>query len=370
MKAFSIPLLLGVATALVWANIAPENYSELFGRGTTLHFISNDVFMVFFFGLAAADITRSALPGGSLYPPSRAINPLFATLGGILGPVAVFFLYIYCTGATGFEQGWAIPTATDIAIAWAIARLAFGNTHPAVSFLLLLAIVDDAIGLVIIAVFYPDGNIQPYYLLLLIVAIAIAWLLRRNNVSNYWFYLILPGSISWIGLYLSHLHPALALVPIVPFMPTKLKPRKTTEATESSNINVLHLFEENLRVPIEFGLFIFALVNAGAPISNIGHPTWAILIALCLGKPLGVFIIGFFADKVGFRIPEGMSYKNLLLTGFISGIGLTVALFISDVAFRGETSNVVGNSAKMGALLSLLIAPIVLIVVKLRKKSP
>ena len=147
--------------------------AKVLGHPLTVHFLINGMFMVFFFGIAAKEITDSVLPGGALNPPNKAVNPLMATIGGILGPVGVYFLLtaVLYGGTDNFSEvanGWGIPTATDIALAWLVARIVFGSHHSAVNFLLLLAVADDAIGLGIIAVFYPDPNhpVEPVWLLL------------------------------------------------------------------------------------------------------------------------------------------------------------------------------------------------------------
>ena len=180
-----MPLIAGVVIGFLAANINPHLYEMLvefnpfgehasvFGHELTLHFIINTMFMCLFFGIAAKEITQSTLPGGVLNPLRRAINPLIGTLGGIFGPAGLYLLlaWIFYGGTESFSavaNGWAIPTATDIALAWLVARLVFGPLHPAVNFLLLLAVADDAIGLGIIAIFYPDPlhPVQPVWLLL------------------------------------------------------------------------------------------------------------------------------------------------------------------------------------------------------------
>jgi len=186
LQEYSIPLIIGVVAALVWANIHFDSYYKLvefdfwnfgqgpflddghghdkndfyiFGKHITVHFLINEVFMVFFFGIAAKEITESILPGGALNPIPKAINPLMGTLGGVFGPVGLFILLavLFYGGsedlgvmypAEGVLGGWAIPTATDIALAWLVARVIFGNRHPAVNFLLLLAVADDAIDVI------------------------------------------------------------------------------------------------------------------------------------------------------------------------------------------------------------------------------
>ncbi|MBI3598862.1 MAG: Na+/H+ antiporter NhaA, partial [Nitrospirae bacterium] len=155
---YSERLIEGVVIALVWAN---TDYASLhnflhwspFGEQSFLnfHFLINEILMVFFFGIATKEITQACLPGGALNPIKKAVNPLLGTFGGVIGPVCVYFLFVRITGNNALARGWAIPTATDIALAWLVARLVFGEGHPAISFLLLLAIADDGIGLAIIA---------------------------------------------------------------------------------------------------------------------------------------------------------------------------------------------------------------------------
>ncbi len=187
--------------------IAGESHEEeaWWKHYATMHFLINDIFMVIFFGIAAKEITESCLPGGALNPPSKAINPLLGTIGGVLGPVAVFFLLNSdaVMGQEAWHNGWGIPTATDIALAWLVARLVFGTGHPAIAFLLLLAVADDGIGLGIIAIFYPDP-LHPtewFNAIWVVPAMAIAYGLRRMNVRSWWPYILIGGGLSWWGLF-------------------------------------------------------------------------------------------------------------------------------------------------------------------------
>lgn len=372
---FSVPLLVGVAVAMLGANLAPELYHHavewepfghysLLGHHVTLHFLVNDLFMVLFFGIAAKEITESALPGGSLNPISKAINPLFATLGGVFGPIAVFFLGLFALETVGVydvdsgaSRGWGIPTATDIALAWMVARAVFGKGHPAIDFLLLLAIADDAIGLGIIAIFYGDPAHPAEVLPLAWVAagVALAGGMRLLKVNTWYPYVLLAGPIAWYGLMEAHLHPALALVPIVPLIPG---PKTDTglfveedevDLSHHGHHSPLHLFEHQLKPVVDFGLFFFAFANAGVAMSGVGPMTALIFASLLVGKTVGITFFSLTAHKLGFSLPQGMDLRDLVMSGYIAGLGLTVALFVSAAAF---TDPVLQGEAKMGALFS------------------
>lgn len=359
LREFSIPLLAGVVVAVVWANINPSGYQTFnttpFFGGLSFHFVSNELFMVFFFALAAVEITQSCLPGGDLNPFSKAINPLLGTLGGVIGPVVVYLCLNSVIGAPELRNGWGIPTATDIALAWLAARMTFGASHPAVSYLLLLAVADDAIGLIIIAIFYPNPNmpLEPVWMLLTVLGMSVAWLLRRFHVKNYWPYLLAGGSLSWIGLHNTHLHPALALVFIIPFLPHAKKEHKHFFEEDLSDRSTLACFEHEWKIFIDFGLFMFGLSNAGVQFSSMGTVTVLVLASLLIGKTAGIFSFGFLATKLGFGLPHGMKLRDLLTAGIIAGTGFTVALFVAGEAF---TDPIIRGAAKMGAMLSLIAA--------------
>ncbi len=388
LREFSIPLIAGVFTALVAANLAPAAYDYWFGAGhdtphwelpghfalfghhLTLHFLVNDVFMVFFFGIATKEIVESCLPGGNLNPLRKAMNPLFATLGGVIGPVGVFFGALYLAMELGFfpadadpallRKGWGIPTATDIALAWLVARAVFGKGHPAINFLLLLAVADDGIGLGIIAVFYGDPSqpAEPAWLGLVLLAMAIAFSLRKAKVQAWQPYVFAAGPVAWCGLMLAHLHPALALVFVVPFLPGPK--RDTGLFAEQDEVDLalpdahahsaLHHFEHSMKAFVDFGLFFFAFANAGVAFSGIGPMTWIILGSLVIGKTLGITLFGILGAKLGFPLPERMGLRELVMAGFVASLGLTVALFVSGAAF--PTNALFQGQAKMGALFS------------------
>src|SRR5687768_12912351 len=203
-------LMLGTLIALVWANLERESYVPFAGR---LHFIVNDIGMAFFFALATKEVVEATAPGGALHSPRRAAMPLVAALGGMLGPALIFVTLTIVFDRPNLERGWAIPTATDIAFSYLAARMIFGAKHPAIPFLLLLAIADDALGLLIIAAFYPTGPVSLVDATVLVGAgMLIAWLLQKRRVASFWPYILIGGGLSWFGSYRGGVHPALALV--------------------------------------------------------------------------------------------------------------------------------------------------------------
>ena len=407
VQEFSLPLILGVVLGLVAANVNQHWYEVLvdfhplgdhayvFGHPLTIHFIINGMFMCLFFGIAAKEITESTLPGGVLNPLRRAINPLAGTLGGVFGPVGMYFAltWVFYGGTDDFgavANGWAIPTATDIALAWLVARVVFGPMHPAVNFLLLLAVADDAIGLVIIAVFYPDPHhpVEPIWLLFVVGGMAASYALRRFRVRWWPVYIMVGGALSWVGLAKAGVEPALALVPIVPFMPAAIHhtgsheeeqehthaaetaphPHSTdatqhASAAEHGGHGVLEQFEHRLKPFVDYGLVLFAFANAGVAFTSIGWVTMMVLASLIVGKAIGVTLFSWVASLIGFPLPPGMGVRHLVVTGVIAGLGLTVALFVAGKAFPGDSP--FQEPGKMGAVFSIGAALVAYVLGKL-----
>jgi len=358
----SLLLIAGTLAALVWANLALGSY-ERFEH--LVYFAVNDIGMVFFFGLAAKEVYEAMLPGGALSSPRQAAVPVLAAAGGMIAPALIYIVIVLAAGEPGLVRGWAIPCATDIAFSYMIARLIFPSGHPAIPFLLLLAIADDALGLVILAVFYPSKAISlASFVFYMAPALGLAWGLRRANVRSFWPYIIGAGGLSWAALFQGGFHPALALVPVVPFLPHE--PQDALKADDIAGMvspagdgrprtSTLEAFEHWWLVPVQFILFSFGLANAGVPLASVGLPTWAVLAGLFFGKPLGVFLFTVASVKVGFERARGLDHAAVLVLGLVAGIGFTVALFFTTAAFPGGGD--VLAEAKMGALVSFVAAP-------------
>lgn len=409
---YSLLLILGAIIALIWANIDAHSYHAIVDfviwdhapighahydaagavtyRTLTFHYLINDVLMAFFFAIAAKEVWEAVILENGSLRGKKAATPLFATLGGMAGPIAVYLGIAAVLGSTTFDavaNGWAIPTATDIAFSYLVGRLVFGSGHPAVQFLLLLAIADDAAGLIILAIFYPSGELAPEWLLLSAVAAYGVFLLfnrlpRRLDAGDqdrpkstwvreklsFWPYLI-AGCISWYGFMRAGIHPALGLLPVVLTLPHADRAFGIFSEAEQYLTDLLNHAEHLLKHPVEVVLFFFGLLNAGVEFNSIGSPTWLVLAGLLIGKPVGVLLFGWIAAKpLNLGLPKGMRVIDLFVIGCVAAIGFTVSLFIASVAFSSDaTLNglPVQDAAKMGALFSFFAAVIAIIAGKL-----
>lgn len=356
----SLLLLVGTAAAVSWANLHLASYDNV---AHSLHFAVNDVGMVFFFALAAKEVFEATLPGGPLASPRRALSPLAAAVGGMVAPALIYVALASARGPAELIRGWAIPCATDIAFSAMVARIIFPAAHPAIPFLLLLAIADDALGLIILAVFYPSGPLSLSALVgFMAAAVLVAFWLRRRRILSFWPYVIGPGALSWTALYLGGFHPALALVPIVPFMPHSPRDLGLFDPREENRPDTLNRFEHWWATPVQFALLLFGFANAGVPFEQIGAGTYYVLAGLLLGKPIGILLFSSVARLVGGSLPPGLRTGDLLVVGVVASIGFTVSLFFATAAFPEGAALA---ETKMGALLSFVAAPLALVVSRL-----
>ncbi len=401
---YSVLLVAGALIGLIWANLDYETYHHLVElvlikdsmvghlhmdhgethRVLTIHFLINDILMAFFFAIAGKEVWEAvALKSGSLRG-RKAATPLLATAGGMIGPIAVYLGVAALLGSETYSavaNGWAIPTATDIAFSYVVGRIIFGTGHPAVRFLLLLAIADDAAGLIILAVFYPSAELAPEWLLLSLGAVLVVyalfnhlpyWLDRHNDHKpnttfvrrklTVWPYAV-AGALSWYGFQEAGIHPALGLLPVIPAIPHADRAFGLMAESGRFRRDLLNSIEHKLKYPVEFVLFLFGFANAGVKLSSIGVPTLLVLLGLLVGKPLGILFFGWLgAGPLGFGMPKGMRIVDIAIVGFVAAIGFTVSLFIATVAFEAGP---VQDAAKMGALLSLVGAVIALAIARI-----
>lgn len=368
LRAYSAFMIIGAVIGLIWANSAHESYvmfkhitlfvTDWVGehheghRVVSIHYLITDLAMALFFFIAGKEVWEAIVTeNGSLRDLKKAAVPLIATVGGIVGPALVYVVMTMLTGHMEAVRGWAIPTATDIAFSYVVGRIIFGPDHTAIKFLLLLAIADDAGGLGILAIFYPQDALQLQWLALVAIAMAAGHYLlhKRWKIMNFWFYMIIVGIPSMVGFVMSGLHPVLGLLPVIPTMPHSETDLGLFMREEQNRHDTLNEAEHWFRPPVEIILFWFALLNSGVEVTNIGAMTIPVVVALLIGKPVGIFSFGWLAArKWGF--PPGMNIRDLIVVGSIAGVGFTVALFVTTVALP---SGPLQDAAKVGALLSL-----------------
>ncbi len=361
----SLLLIIGTVAGLVWANVHLASYERLTHQ---IHFLVNDIGMAFFFGIAAKEVFEAILPGGPLASPRKAAMPLLATAGGMVVPAAIFVMGAFLLGRPDLTRGWAIPCATDIAFSYLVARFVFGPKHPAIPFLLLLAIADDGLGLLILALFYPTGDISLLVFIgLVAAAVIVALVFKRIGVMNFWPYILISGSLSWLGFFYGGFHPALALVPVIFAMPHAATDTGVFDEEKEALPDALNQFEHWWKPPVEAILGVFGLVNAGVLLSSVGAGTWLVLLGLLIGKPLGIVLFCLMGRVLKINLPEGMRWADVVVVGFAAGVGFTVSLFISAVAFPpGETL----DTLKMGALLSFFGMFLTVVAAKLLRIKP
>jgi Na+:H+ antiporter, NhaA family len=235
--------------------------------------------------------------------------------------------------------------------------------HPAIPFLLILAIADDALGLIILAVFYPVGTINLLFFVLFVGAgVSTVLVLRRLKVASFWPYILLGGSLSWLGFYFGGFHPALALVPIVFGMPHAQTDIGVFEPSKGELTDPLNQFEHWWANPVALILGLFGFANAGVAFTSLTTGAWLVLTALLLGKPIGIALSCALGRLMGLQLPTGMEWKDVLVVGCAASVGFTVALFVSTVAFPSGPNL---DAAKMGSLLSFAGILITIVLAKL-----
>lgn len=356
----SLLLVAGTIAGLAWANIDDSSYTQ-FSRA--IHFAVNDIGMVFFFALAVKEIIEATLPGGPLESPREAAVPILAAAGGIAGPAGLYVFQTMVAGRPDLSAGWAIPCATDIAFSYLAARLIFPRNHPAIPFLLLLAVADDAIGLILLALFFPAADVSLVrFAALMVPAVAASAWLRSRRTTSFWPYVIIGGGLSWAALFFGGLHPALAMVPILPFMPHQQRDLGLFNPLESDLPDTMNRFEHAWKLPVQFILLFFGLVNAGVRFSNVGTGTWIVFLALLLGKPIGIVGTTYIAARSGLQAPGGVSYRDLTVMAVTAAVGFTVSLFFATAAFAPGP---LLDETKMGALMSFLACPIAIALARL-----
>ena len=341
-------LPIGVLAALVWANVAGVSY---FRFAHALQFIVNDVGMVFFVGLVTEEALEAVMPGGALYRWRRTLLPIVAAVGSVLGATAVYVLYLRERSEFMLLEGWPVAAAQDVALAYFIAKAIFQEHRGPLGFLIIVAIVSDAIALASIALWYPTNpEALPSAIVLMALAIVVAALLRAARVDRLWLYLVTSGTLSWIACYAGGIQPALALVPVVPFLPHRSRHvGLSAEAQHATPRRFEHIF----RYTVQVVLLFYGLVNGGVVIAGEMPGAWAVLLAALVGRPAGILASIALARLGGLRLPVNLHWRELIVVSLAASGGFTFALlFAASVIPAGPLL----NELKLGALSTVVSA--------------
>src|SRR5262249_12366297 len=238
-------LPIGALIALVWANTAAESYFTFAHR---LAFVVNEIGMAFFFALMAHEVAEAIMPGGALQSWRRWTLAIVAAVGGIVGAVTVYLVYILLSHEYSLTAAWPIACAVDAAATYYVLRTILPH-NSAVPFALLLAIVTDAIGLVIVAPRHLILEARVGGAGLMLGALALAAALRAMKVRAFWPYLFICGALSWVAFYWEGLHPAFSLIPIVPFLPHE--PRHTDLFADPPDDDAVHHSEHEWHLIVQ-----------------------------------------------------------------------------------------------------------------------
>jgi len=317
-----------------------------------LHWI-NDVLMAIFFFLVSLEIKREFIQG-ELSNPKQAMLPIIGAVGGMLVPALIYVAINYKDPVT--LNGWAIPSATDIAFSLGVLSL-LGKRVPLSLkvFLTALAIIDDLGAIIIIALFY-SGQIQFVYLLLMLICMIILLLFNKLNIRNFIPYLIV-GLFLWEFTHASGIHATISGVLLALTIPHKDNER-------SHSHSLLIKLEHTISPYVAFGIMpIFAFANAGVSLEGIGFATLldpvplGILCGLFFGKQIGVFLFSYFSIKLNFaEMPNNTNWITFYGVGILTGIGFTMSLFVGNLAFVEAANHLDG--VKIGVLLGSLLSTI------------
>jgi NhaA family Na+:H+ antiporter len=400
-------LLIAAVIALLWANILPENYHHFWhhtvfevspGYSKVVHTISfhkiaNEFLMAIFFFFIGLEIKRELL-AGDLSSPQKAALPVFAALGGVLFPAGIYFFFNVGTESV---NGWGIPMATDIAFALGV--LAIVGSHAPVTlkvFLSALAIGDDLMAVIVIAIFYTE---QIFFSELMIGLAGLILLAVANHkgIRSSFFYYGIGLVVVWISFLASGVHATIAGVAVAFTIPCRrqismdsflnqskdlllglekerLMGQDVLSAHAIDTLNRVKILSDQAANPLQSKeaslhpistLFIvpfFALGNAGviidsAMVEQMTNPVvLGVAIGLVLGKPMGIVLFTklLTMSNLG-QLPHGVTWSHIIGVGLLAGMGFTMSLFITDLAFVNPEHQII---AKVSVLMASVISGI------------
>ena len=361
--ASGLVLLIAAIVALVISN---SNFSELyfktleqylfigindFGLKLSVHHWINDLLMAVFFFFVTLEIKREFIQG-ELSNLKKALLPIIGAVGGMVVPALVYISINF--GNTETLNGWAIPSATDIAFSLGILSLLGSRVPISLKiFLTALAIIDDLGAILIIAFFY-SGDLSISYLSLILISYILLLILNKFGVKKFIPYLII-GALMWFFTYKSGIHATIAGVLLASTIPHRVK---------NKDFSLLIKLEHAISPYVAFLIMpIFAFANAGVSLAGLSLSSLlepvplGILLGLFIGKQVGVMVSSYLAVKLGAaQMPDNSSWLSLYGVSILTGVGFTMSLFVGNLAFAGSINYMDG--VKIGVLSGSLLSTI------------
>jgi NhaA family Na+:H+ antiporter len=336
------------------------------GTKISVGHLTADGFLAIFFFLVGLELKREFV-AGELRNPRQAIVPVVAAIGGVIVPAAIYLWFTQ--GVLDASRGWAIPIATDIAFALAVLAVV-GTSLPLAlrTFLLTLAVVDDLIGITIIAVFYTE-DIDWVPMVGVVVGLAVfGFLAQRYSLffklrpGAAWVVLFPIGIVVWSFMYQTGVHATIAGVLLALTVPVKPSANDPGELAEEHGESLAEIFEHRFR-PLSAGIAVplFAFFAAGVSLGGeedflkllLDDVTVGIMLALIVGKAVGVTVATALVVALpGVKLPQGVAWVDLIGVALLAGIGFTVSLLIGELSFGPGT--LLGDEAKIGILFGSL----------------
>ena len=371
-SASGILLMIAAVMGLLAANLpSSQAYFDLLGISFTIDFLGiyismtvlkviNYGLMTIFFFVVGLEIKRE-ITSGHLSKLRQAAAPFFAAIGGMAVPALI---YLAIAGDVA-HHGWAIPVATDIALAVGVLSMMGSRvTQGLKAFLLALAVIDDIGAILIIAIFYSAGIVFSWLMAGALATIAVLVLQRIGVMNKFAYFLV--GLALWYSLYKAGLHPTLAGVVMGMLAPATPLKKQTLKDDEDGVVTIVEELEEQYHSLSTLVVVpIFAFANSGVVLSSdavsaaLNSPiAWGIVLGLAVGKPLGIFLLSKLTSVLRIaELPAGSGNKALIATGGTAGIGFTVAIFIAKLAFDDiPTQDLAVTAVIVGSLLSGLLS--------------
>lgn len=392
---FARALLGGAVIATAWINLSPASYYDsiewrlldltlpawlapLPFSLTPLNIVADGLMALFLFIIGkelweALTLEQGALKG------RQAILPAGLTLGGMIGAGLAWIAtgqLIETAEEAGFATGWQVPLGSDVVLCFLIGRAVFGPGHPALHLLLLLAIATDIAALLVAGLTEPGLSLRLAWLLLPLAAASATWARfgrpprpgapeRERRAGQHLLPYVVAGLLSWIGVAASGLPPVLGLLPVIPAIAHAERSFGLFAEAEELLHDPLNRLAHGLVWPLTAILFLFGLTRGGVELSAFAPTTLTTLVALWIGRPLGMLVIGLgLAAVLGLRLPSGITLRDILRLALVMAMGFTVPVLALESALPGGAMQ---EAARLGLAISLLAGPLALI---LRRREP